>query len=220
MSIGERNGPGDSPGQAGTGSVHGSSTAVEHSARVASDVADSAKGVASEAAHQAGDVIVQAKQEVASLVDQARRELQVQLEVKGAEAAGGLRTLSSQLQALASGHPDEAGPLAGRVRDAQQVVHHLADRLEHGGSQGVVQDVTGFARRRPGTFLLGAVVAGFAVGRLLRAGTQASSGTPSATRPASELSSSTSSPMASSPPAGGVRAGQTSTERVAGAAPR
>ena len=46
----------------------------------------------------------------------------------------------------------------------------LASRMEQGGAQGVVDDVTRFARRRPGAFLAGAAGVGFVVGRLVRAG--------------------------------------------------
>ncbi|MBE1603490.1 hypothetical protein [Actinopolymorpha pittospori] len=37
---------------------------------------------------------------------------------------------------------------------------------------GILQDVEGFARRRPVAFLVGAAAAGFAVGRLARAATK------------------------------------------------
>ena len=46
----------------------------------------------------------------------------------------------------------------------------FANRLEMSGPQGLVDDVSSFARRRPGAFLLAAGVAGFAVGRIARAG--------------------------------------------------
>jgi hypothetical protein len=42
--------------------------------------------------------------------------------------------------------------------------------MEQGGPEGVIQDVAGFARRRPGMFLAGAAGIGFVVGRLVRAG--------------------------------------------------
>jgi hypothetical protein len=42
--------------------------------------------------------------------------------------------------------------------------------MEQGGPQGVLDDVSRFARRRPGMFLAGAAGIGFVVGRLVRAG--------------------------------------------------
>ena len=52
----------------------------------------------------------------------------------------------------------------------QSQLRRLASRMEQGGAQGVVEDVTRFARRRPGAFLAGAAGVGFVVGRLVRAG--------------------------------------------------
>ena len=43
-------------------------------------------------------------------------------------------------------------------------------RLEDRGIEGVVDDVSRFARRRPGVFLLAAAGAGFVVGRFVRSG--------------------------------------------------
>jgi hypothetical protein len=83
--------------------------------------------------------------------------------------------LSDQLSALQQGRPSEAGPLAGYVEDARSRVTSLADRLESGGAAGLVEDVTAFARRRPGMFVAGAVVAGFLLGRLVRGGVASNS---------------------------------------------
>jgi hypothetical protein len=47
-------------------------------------------------------------------------------------------------------------------------VEQLARRLEQRGFDGAVQDLTNFARRRPGVFLLSAAATGFVVGRLGR----------------------------------------------------
>ena len=44
-------------------------------------------------------------------------------------------------------------------------------RLEGGGASGIADELSTFARRRPGTFLAAAALAGFAAGRLARAGT-------------------------------------------------
>jgi hypothetical protein len=67
----------------------------------------------------------------------------------------------------------------------------VAERLESGGLEGALSDLQGFARRRPGVFLLGAAAAGFAVARLVR-GAQAangdgSSGSGSTSLPAGDL---------------------------------
>ena len=58
----------------------------------------------------------------------------------------------------------------GVLEGAERQVEGLASRLEQRGPQGLMDDVTRFARRRPGVFLSGAVAAGFVVGRVVRAG--------------------------------------------------
>ena len=70
--------------------------------------------------------------------------------------------------ALAEGRPDDAGPAGDYVRQAGDKLQEVAQRLESGGLDGALSDLQGFARRRPGVFLLGAAATGFAVGRLLR----------------------------------------------------
>ena len=136
----------------------------------ASTAGDEAKRVAAEAKDQARSVVGEAKEQVSGLVQQARDELRTQSADRSRQAAGGLRTLSDQLQALTEGRPGDAGPLAGYVTDARQQVASFASRLEDRGIEGVVDDVARFARRRPGVFLLAAAGAGFVVGRFVRSG--------------------------------------------------
>jgi len=137
---------------------------------VASTAAAGAKDVASEAASQVKVVAGEAKRQVDTAVDKTRQELSAQAEQRTQQAAGGLRRLADQVTALAEGRPDEAGSLIGYLGDAHARVSSMADRLESGGPQGLFNDVTDFARRRPVVFLAAAVGAGFMVGRLARAG--------------------------------------------------
>lgn len=172
--------PGSTAGTTGgtTGTAGGTggtaSTVVHSSAQQAADVASSAaenaKQVASEASDQVKLVADQAKQHVETLVGQARTELHDHAQNRATQAATGLRSLSTQLEALAAGRVTEAGPLVGYVDDARQRAERLASRLETRGAQGLMQDTTRFARRRPGAFLLCSLGAGVLAGRLLRAG--------------------------------------------------
>ena len=70
----------------------------------------------------------------------------------------------------ATGARQDAGALTAYLGEAEQRVSGLADRLQRGGAQGALDDLTGFARRRPGMFLAGAVGLGFLVGRVARSG--------------------------------------------------
>ena len=50
----------------------------------------------------------------------------------------------------------------------RRVAREVAGRVDQGGIDAVVRDVQGYARRNPGKFLLGALVAGFVVGRVVQ----------------------------------------------------
>lgn len=54
------------------------------------------------------------------------------------------------------------------VRQLSQTAAHYADRLDSGGFTGVMEDLSNFARRRPGLFLVGALAAGMATACLAR----------------------------------------------------
>jgi ElaB/YqjD/DUF883 family membrane-anchored ribosome-binding protein len=144
--------------------------AAQQASEVASTGVESVKQVASDAAEQVKDVAAQAKSQVSDLIGQTRQEVRQQAEAKGQEAASSLRKFSEQITALSQGRPSEAGQLTSYLDDARQRVQGIADTLEQRGPQGLLDDVTQFARRKPGTFLLCAAVAGFGVGRLVRAG--------------------------------------------------
>jgi hypothetical protein len=144
-------------------------TAGSEVSKVATTAAESAKEVAGEATAQTKAVVIQAKQQVEGLVSQTKSEVRQQAEDRSAQAASGLRTLSEQVAALADGRPDSAGQLPRYLEDVQEYVHGWASRLEQRGPQGVIDDMSRFARRRPGLFLAGAVGAGFVAGRLVRA---------------------------------------------------
>jgi X-X-X-Leu-X-X-Gly heptad repeat protein len=171
---------GDGPtGSSGSGSSahvrEMASTAREETGTIAATAAEEGKHVMSEVSGQAASVASDAKQQVSNLVQQARDELRTQGEARGEQLASGMQTFADQLSALASGRPEQAGSLGSFVSDAQQRVQSYATSLQERGPRAVVDDLSSFARRRPGTFLLMAGVAGFAVGRLVRAGATASS---------------------------------------------
>jgi hypothetical protein len=141
---------------------------------VASSGVEAAKKVADEASAQVKDVAQQAKAQLTDLVGQTRAEVLQQAQARGEQAARGLRTLSDQIRALSDGRPGEAGPLMSYLDGARERVVGFAETLERRGPQGLLDDVSRFARRKPGAFLLVAATTGFAVGRLVRAGAAAS----------------------------------------------
>jgi hypothetical protein len=135
--------------------------AKQAAGQVASSAADQAKAVAGEARQQAGavahDLRTRAKDEVE---EQTRR------------AAGALRHWADDLAGLAENGQGES-PVRSLAAQAADGGHRAADYLEKQGAGGVVLDVQTFARRRPGTFLGGALLAGLAVGRIAKVAAKA-----------------------------------------------
>ena len=148
--------------------------ASDEAGRVAGSAREAATEVVSTAADQAMGVVGDVKSQAHSVVDQAASELRTQADAKSADAAARLRTLAGEMDALAQGRPQEAAQLTRYLGDAHGRVEGYASRLENRGAQGVIDDVSSFARRRPAVFLLCSVGAGFALGRLLRSGAAAS----------------------------------------------
>jgi hypothetical protein len=132
--------------------------------------ATDAKKVATD---QAKTVAVEAKTQAQQLLSNTRSEVQTQAEDRSRQAAQHLRGMSTSITALLEGRPSEASQVRGYLEQAQTKIDSFAGRLESGGPQGLVDDLSSFARRRPGAFLLAAGVAGFAIGRVARAGVAA-----------------------------------------------
>jgi hypothetical protein len=156
--AGDESRPAQVVGRAGDEAVNVAETATEGIREVADEVKAQAHAVAG-----------QAKRQLDDFVGQARDEVRQQAQQRNEQAASQLRTWSEQLTALAQGRTESAGPLIGYLDDAQDRIRRLASRLEQRGPQGVIDDVSNFARRRPGVFLAGAVGLGFVIGRVVRA---------------------------------------------------
>jgi hypothetical protein len=141
-------------------------------AQQAGDVAQTAKSAATDVASEAqtqvravaDELTTQARALIGTTQDQVREQAQQRAE----HAAQGLRSLAGELQALSQGRPQEAERLVGWVRSSQQRLQQWSDRLDRGGIDGVVQDLTTFARRRPLVFLGACLGAGFVVGRVAK----------------------------------------------------
>ena len=143
-------------------------TAADQGKQVAATAAQETKQVAGQAMDQVHAVAGEAKAQARTLLDQARTDVRSQADQQTERIADGLRGLAGQVQALLDGRTEEAGPLPDLAKQATSQIESLAGRLGDGGLDGVVEDVTRFARRKPGLFLAGAAALGFVGGRLLR----------------------------------------------------
>ena len=149
------------------------SVAKAETVAVAQSAVDSGKEVVHEAAAQVSVVANAAKDQLGTVLGQVKGEFRSQIDARGQQAAEGMRTLSTQMSSLAEGRPQEAGRVGELLVEAQQRVQSYADTLQQRGPQGIAEDLTTFARRRPGLFLLAATAGGFAVGRFVRGGAAA-----------------------------------------------
>jgi ElaB/YqjD/DUF883 family membrane-anchored ribosome-binding protein len=150
--------------------------AAEQAEELRDTVKDHASEVASSARDQAGEVARTARSETQQVVDRTRSAVETEARQRTEALAHSVRNVGDGLRALADGRPEDAGPVAGYARDAASRVGDVAQRLESRGYDGLVDDVSRFARRRPGVFLAGAGLLGFAIGRIIRSGGASGSG--------------------------------------------
>lgn len=123
----------------------------------ASEVADTVKQQAAAVTQETG---TQARQLAAELREQISGETRAQ----GERLVQNLRSLADELREMGEhGQGDSVATTV--VRRLAEGGHQVADHLEQRGPGGLLEEVQGFARRRPGLFLAGAALAGFAVAR-------------------------------------------------------
>lgn len=162
--------PTPAPPPSGGSDVDTDSTAdvaKTQAADVAGGAKDAAKDVADTAKEQVGEVAQEARTQIKQVVGQARTELTEQAHAQQKKVASGLSSLAQQLSAMADGS-DQPGPATDVARQAADKAQEFAGWLENRDPQGVLDEVRSFARRKPGVFLLAAVGAGIAAGRLAR----------------------------------------------------
>ncbi len=160
------------------GSASKKDAAKEEASKVAGQAAGGAQNVVQTAKHEAGHVASEAKSEAKDLLQQAKQGVGSQAGAQQQKAADGVRTISSQLQAMADA-PEQQGVASDLVRQAADRTAAVASWIEGKDPGTLLNDVQSFARRKPGTFLLVSAGAGLLVGRLVR-GLQAGAPAPEA----------------------------------------
>ncbi|MDO0924322.1 hypothetical protein QQY24_02435 [Streptomyces sp. TG1A-8] len=143
-------------------------TARTEASTTAGQAKQAANQVAGTAAEQARTVVGEARQQAGTVIDELRGRVMDEAEGQARRASGALRQWSQDMTDLADNAPGDSSArnLAAQAADRG---HRAADYLERQGVDGVVSDIRDFARRRPGAFLGGALLAGVAVGRLAKA---------------------------------------------------
>jgi vacuolar-type H+-ATPase subunit H len=141
--------------------------AKERAAGVGSSAKESAQQVAGTATEQAGQVASEVTAQARNLVGEATSSAREQANAQRDKAVGGLRSLGTELSGMAD-KSEESGLAAELARQASERAHQVADFLDGREPGDLLEDVRDLARRRPGTFLIGAAVAGVLAGRLTR----------------------------------------------------
>lgn len=177
---------------------------------------DSVKHVAVQTEQQVGELAREAWGQAREVMGRATGEARTQADQQAARAASGLMSLSDQLRALSDGRSAEAGQFGQYASKAGDQLARLSRRLEAGGIQGLLDDISRFARRRPGQFVLLAAGAGFIAGRAVRAGQAAAKNTQDQTEASSSGAPYQPAPRGAVPP--GASAGGGSGEGDSGVA--
>ena len=132
-------------------------TAVSEAGHVAETAKGEAKAVAQEVKYQAKD-----------LYAQTQRELKDQAQVQQHRAAAGLRSVSDELDSLTA-NAQNPGLAVDLLNQVSTRLSGAASWLGDRDPGAVLSEVKSFARRKPGTFIIGAAVLGIVAGRLTRA---------------------------------------------------
>lgn len=154
----------------GTGSSTGAPTqqvAKDEAAEVGRTTAEAGRHVAETAREQASQVAGEAKRQARDLLGQARGQVTEQARTGQQKASEGLQTLADELRQMAE-RTDQSGPASELARQAADKAADFAEWLNRREPGDLIEEVRGFARRRPGVFLLGAAFAGVLAGRLTR----------------------------------------------------
>ncbi len=134
---------------------------------MAGAVSDAAGGVVDTAKSEAGHVAHEVKVNARQLLTQTKGELTDQAQVQQQRVAEGLRSISDELSTMANSNQN-GGVATDLVQQAAQRSSSIAQWLEGRDPGSLLDEVKGFARRKPGAFLLLAAGAGVLAGRLGR----------------------------------------------------
>lgn len=152
------------PSYTGAHEANGGGSKAAVAAETAKETAkDEAGNVAGTAREQAGAVVGEARSQVGRIASQARDQATDRVRGQHNQLVDRLRGLSDEFAEMGGDGNSPGKALIGDLgQRGQRVADYLADR----GPEGLVSELTDFARRKPFTFLAGAAVAGFLVGRL------------------------------------------------------
>ena len=141
--------------------------AKEQAAGVGQGAAEAGQHVAGVAKEQGAQVASEAGRQAKDLLNQAQGQLMEQTSAQQVKLVSGLKSLRDELGSMAS-NAENPGVASDLAREAADRTGSFASWLDGREPAAILDDVTSFARRRPGTFLAVAGGIGFLAGRLTR----------------------------------------------------
>jgi len=169
----------------GTGTDTQSTTDVakNEAQNMGQTAAEAGSQVASTAVDQAKTVVQETQQQAMNLLDHGRSQMREQAVGQQQKAAQSLSSLADELRGMVNGTSmDTTGPAHDLLQQATGKIEEFAGWLQNREPADLLDEVRSFARRKPGTFLLGAAIAGIAAGRLTSGVRNAHSGNGSSGR--------------------------------------
>lgn len=158
-------------------------TAADEGRETARTAASEGKHVAGVAKDEAANVLEESKQQARNLLDEARTQVDEQSRTQRDRLVSTLRTFGDDVEKMSRGEQAPGGVAQDLARQVSERARELGDRMDGREPAELLDEVRAFARRRPGTFLLGAVAAGMLAGRLTRGSKDASQQTSGSTGP-------------------------------------
>ena len=149
-----------------TVSTGGASGVTEQAKETVGTAADEGRHVAGVAQEQAANLASEAASHARNLLDEAQDQLEEQSRSQRDRLVETLRTFSDDANGMAQQGAD--GLAAEAARRVASRAGDLSSWLDGREPRDLLDEVRGFARRKPGTFLLGAVAAGVVAGRFAR----------------------------------------------------
>ncbi|MFJ6671631.1 hypothetical protein ACIQMJ_11040 [Actinosynnema sp. NPDC091369] len=139
-------------------------TAGQEGTAVAQHARQAVGEVRSTAREQVGQVAHEATGQAKHVVRDMRERVATEAEEQARRVSRQIDRIADELGSMADGSgPDSL--TAGALRQVSDAGRQAARYLDERGARGLLDTAQDFARRKPGTFLIGAAVAGFLVAR-------------------------------------------------------
>jgi hypothetical protein len=180
--------------------------AKEQAGQLGQTAKESGQQVAATAKDQARNVAEEGRRQVKDLTREAGNQVNEQAKAQKDKATGGLRSLSDELRSMAQ-NSEQSGPVTDFAHQAADKLGDAAQWLDSREPGHLVEEVRDLARRKPGTFLIGAAVAGVLAGRLTRGAAQAAKEESGSSSPSGRYDAASTQALAT--PASGSFAGET-----------